>query len=285
MASNTSRAARLLLCAVSVSGAACSRPEGATPPAGRAQAEVARIQEHLARAEAAMRAADVSHLTDQQRSARRIHLARLGRYREAGRFPHNHVDGIRRPIFVDGHGTRCAMAYLIEASGGGELVARVARERNGVYVRELAADPELVGWLDRNGISLAEAAAIQPQYDGDTVEDDFQAWFAVASLGATAADVAAIVVNRNDDAGTGAGWFGVVAGVGSIFVGVAPIHSRQQPIVVVMSAVNVGMGVTAALFGLRNLVNERPEPSPPRSRVSLAPAVGPLNGVVLQGEF
>ncbi len=283
MASNTSRAACLLLCAVSVSGAACSRPEGATPPAGRAQAEVARIQEHLARAEAAMRAADVSQLTDEQRAARRTHLARLGRYREAGRFPHNHVDGVRRPIFVDGHGTRCAMAYLIEASGGGELVARVARERNGVYVRELAGDPELVGWLDRNGISLAEAAAIQPQYEGGPAP--FQPWLALASLGATATDVAAIVVNRNSDAGPGAAWFGVVAGVGSVVIGVAPLHRSQQSSMVILSAVNIGMGVTAALFGLRNLVNERPEPSPPRSRVSLAPAVGPLNGVVLQGEF
>jgi hypothetical protein len=279
---STSLAARLLLCAMTVSGAACSRPEGVKPPAGRAAAEIARIQQHLARAEAAVRAADVSHLTDEQRAARRTHLARLGRYREAGRFPHNHVDGTVRPIFVDGHGTRCAMTHLIEASGGGELVARVARERNGAYVRELAGDPELVGWLDRNGISLAEAAAVQPQYEGDPA---FQPWLALASLAATATDVAAIVVNRSSDAGTGAGWFGVVAGVGSVVVGVAPLHRSQQSTMVILSAVNIGMGVTAGLFGLRNLVNERPEPSPPGRRVSLAPAVGPLNGVVLQGQF
>ena len=103
-----------------------------------------------------MRAADVSHLTDEQRAARLDPPRAPGRYREAAAFRTNHVDGTRRPIFVDGHGTRCAMAHL-SSHGGGELVA-VARERNGAYVREPPVTRSLSA-LDRNGISLAEAAA------------------------------------------------------------------------------------------------------------------------------
>ncbi len=179
------------------------------------------------------------------------------------------------------------MAHLIEASGGGELVARVARERNGAFMGELAGDPELVGWLDRNGISLAEAAAIQPRYEGDPPDDGVEDWFALASMGASFTDVAAIAVNRHRDAGAGAAWFALIAGAGSIFIGAAPIHSREQPVEIVLSVVNVGMGLTVGLLGLRNLGRDssEPRPSPPGRRLTLAPAVGPVNGLVLHGEF
>ena len=68
------------------------------------------------------------------------------------------------PHFVDAAGTRCAMGHLIEASGGRDLVQYVARERNYARVRELRSVPELGAWLDANGISLDEAAQIQPSY-------------------------------------------------------------------------------------------------------------------------
>jgi len=67
---------------------------------------------------------------------------------------------------VDRYGTRCAMAYLIEQSGGGDLVARVAATHNNARIPELRSDPELGAWLWRNGMTLEEAARIQPAYDG-----------------------------------------------------------------------------------------------------------------------
>jgi hypothetical protein len=191
------------------------------------------------------------------------------------------------------------MAHLIEASGGGELVARVASERNGAYVRELADEPELVSWLDRNGISLAEASAIQPSYDGgrDDKEEEVNPWFALASLGASVTDGAAIGLNLRADAGRGAGWLGLLAGAGGLLVGGSPFYAphfdeQVRYTELTMATVNVGIGLTAMWLGVRTLLRDRNE-APPRepgqppasATLTLAPMAGLVNGVALQGEF
>lgn len=140
-------------------------------PAGEAHpppaAETARIRAHLEEVERELLARDVSHLSEAQRTARAQHIRVLREYREAGVFPHNHdFPGERVPYFVDEHGTLCAMAYLISRSGRHDLVERVATSRNNARVRELANDPDLIAWLDAAGLTAAEAARIQPAYDG-----------------------------------------------------------------------------------------------------------------------
>jgi len=130
--------------------------------------ETDRIQAHLARVERALRARDVSALAPAQREARTRCLDALNAYWTTREFPHNHdFAGRRMPYFVDRHGTRCAMAALIEGAGGGALVRRVATHANNARVRELAGDPELVAWLGTNGMTVDEAAWVQPAYDGD----------------------------------------------------------------------------------------------------------------------
>jgi len=128
--------------------------------------ETDRIRTHLARVEGVLRARDVSRLTPAQRAARGRCLDALHAYWTAGEFPHNHDFSARRmPYFVDRHGTRCAMAALIEGAGGGALVRHVATAANNARVRELADDAELVAWLDTNGMTVDEAAWVQPEYD------------------------------------------------------------------------------------------------------------------------
>ena len=68
------------------------------------------------------------------------------------------------PFFRDGYGALCAMAYLIERSGRRDLADRVALTRNNAFIAELANDPELRVWLDSVGLSVTEAARIQPTY-------------------------------------------------------------------------------------------------------------------------
>ena len=68
------------------------------------------------------------------------------------------------PFFRDGHGAFCAMAYLIERSGRRDLVDRIASTRNNAFIAELANDPALRVWLDSVGLSVTEAARIQPTY-------------------------------------------------------------------------------------------------------------------------
>ncbi|MCY1064608.1 hypothetical protein OV090_07540 [Nannocystis sp. RBIL2] len=127
--------------------------------------ERVRLRAHFREVMAELRARDVSELSDAQRQARARLIAELERYAAAGRFPHNHcVPGHRVPVFVDGHGTRCAVAHLIESTGHAALVARVAASRNLGWIHEIAADAELRRWLDECGISAAEAGRIQPSY-------------------------------------------------------------------------------------------------------------------------
>src|SRR5919198_3666141 len=93
--------------------------------------EIARVRHHLETAEALLLERDVSPLTPARRDARDRCIAELRAYRRRGAFPHNHrLRDRRTPVFVDEHGTRCAMAFLIEQSGDKALVSRIARTRN-----------------------------------------------------------------------------------------------------------------------------------------------------------
>ncbi len=126
--------------------------------------EVARVRAHLAGAEAEMVSRDVSHLSEAQRLSRALLLEELAAYREDGVFPKNPDFTEMTPYFIDADGVRCAMAHLLEVGGQAELVAKIARERNNAYVEELADEPGLLEWLDAAGITVAEAARIQPTY-------------------------------------------------------------------------------------------------------------------------
>jgi hypothetical protein len=159
------------LCAWSAVSVSLGKSAEPIPPVSLAP-EARRVQAHLEQVESELQARDVARLSGEQRAARAGHIAALRSYREAGIFPHNHDRPNQRlPYFRDAHGTLCAMAYLIERSGAAELVDRVAHTNNNVYVKELASDPEVVAWLDRNGLSLEEAARIQPAYDFDGNEE------------------------------------------------------------------------------------------------------------------
>ncbi len=100
-----------------------------------------------------------------QHARRTEAIERLQAYRDAGRFPQNRdFVNQRLPYFVDADGTRCAMAHLIEASGDAALVEAVASSRNNAFVKELADEPALIDWLETNGLTVEEAARIQPSY-------------------------------------------------------------------------------------------------------------------------
>jgi hypothetical protein len=126
--------------------------------------EQERVAGHLRRAETLARASDQSGLDRLQALVRQLLLEELGRYRAAGRFPQNPGLAETTPIFVDTAGTRCAVAHLMETGGEAALVERIARERNRARIAELADEPRLLAWLAAAGLTVAEAAAIQPSY-------------------------------------------------------------------------------------------------------------------------
>src|SRR5262245_58636680 len=69
--------------------------------------------------------------------------------------------GRREPYFVDDDGRRCAVAFLLDATGCGALTDRIAANANHAWVADLVGDAELAAWLDAHGLSAAEAARIQ----------------------------------------------------------------------------------------------------------------------------
>ena len=133
-------------------------------------AEIARVTDHIERAARYAAGRDVSGLSRVQRLLRRLLLGELARYRAGGRFPINRDFAARTPYFVDAGGVRCAMAHLLELGGEGALVESIARERNHARIRELVDEPRLLAWLAAAGLTVAEAAAIQPGYCSDVTD-------------------------------------------------------------------------------------------------------------------
>ena len=130
--------------------------------------EVRRIRAHFDSVLAELEARDVAALGASQRDNRSMLLATLSAYRDRGVFPHNYdFPGEAVPYFVDhGTGTLCAVGHLLASSGRRDIVDRVARTDNNVRVAQLAGDTAFTAWLDANGLTLAEAAWIQPKYQG-----------------------------------------------------------------------------------------------------------------------
>ncbi len=129
-------------------------------------AEVRRVQQHLDGALALLESRDVSALSADQRARRAALVTALTAYRNAGRFPVNRdVPGIRVPVFVDPvTGVHCAVGHLLALTGEEALVARIVARDNLVRVPELRDDVDLRRWLDHHGLTLTEAARIQPTY-------------------------------------------------------------------------------------------------------------------------
>jgi len=129
-----------------------------------AQAEKARVTRHLEGALAQLLAADTAHLDAEQRTRRAGLAAHLRGYIDAGRFPVNRTDRALTPVFVDATGTRCAVASMLDATGETALVQEVAAHDNLARVHDLAALPALGAWLGQHGLSVDEAARVQPSY-------------------------------------------------------------------------------------------------------------------------
>jgi hypothetical protein len=210
--------------------------------------------------------------------------------RERGRFPKNRdFPGQRVPYFIDADGTRCAMAHLIECAGDSGLVARVARTRNNARVRELADDPELVAWLDRNGITLREAARIQPQY-GDAIGDGSGSNVDMRAVAGTLIGLEAtgVLLNaRLADSRGGRQWRGVY-GVSIGFVGTigAVAALTDESLSSGWSAAALGLGFMSFALGLHQITHQSDVP-PKAVSLSAAPyrSSEGVTGLALRARF
>jgi len=238
-------------------------------------AETTRIRTRLASVEQHLRRTDVSRLTPTQRAARARNLDVLHAYWVRGVFPKNtDFPNERMPYFVDRYGTRCAMAYLIEQSGHGDLVARVAATNNNARIRELKSDPELVAWLRDNGLTGAEAAHIQPQYGPPplpqpTTQDASQGYKTTTAV-AVGVNATAVVLNVAQ-VGFGPranGVLGIATGAAGMAAGMSNFNRSGQRFN--LGLLNTGMGAASMVLGAYRFAGaSRAQP-----RASLAPWVG-----------
>ena len=128
------------------------------------QAETQRVAEHFVRAGQIVSERDASQLDGAQQLVRQLILEEVARYGAARQFPKNHDSEAMRATFIDAQGTPCAMAHLLEFGGAGELATRISQETNHALVPQLAERPEFAEWLSAAGLTVEEAAIIQPSY-------------------------------------------------------------------------------------------------------------------------
>lgn len=157
--------ALLLMAIVAFTSPPSASPSASVPARSAAQRHVV---QHLDGALRLLERRDLSGLSAEQRERRAAAIAELMAYRDAGRYPINRdFAGERVPYFIDSvTDVHCAVGHLMMRTGYGALARRIAAADNHVRVMDLRGDAEVEAWLETHGITLEEAARIQPAYDG-----------------------------------------------------------------------------------------------------------------------
>ena len=250
-------------------GVLSSLPEAAAVlrPASDTHAEVVRLRAHFDSVDAELRAPTTEALSAPQRAARLQLIGWLREYRDAGVFPQNdRFPGRAVPFFRDSRGVLCAMAYLIERTGRKDLVDRVADAQNNARIRELSGNQDLRAWLDSVGMSVEEAARVQPTYGGPGLgvsDRGLSATYAVTSVLVSGTGVATIWLNTFRPSKVRA-WAGIAAGTAGIIAasanrgGTAGTHT--------LTVANALIGGGAVAVGAYRLF--RPRPQPVRAKLS-----------------
>jgi hypothetical protein len=223
-------------------------------------AEAVRLQRHFDSVDVELKSRNVSGLGQAQLARRAQLVGWLREYRDAATFPTNDRFANPTPFFRDKDGVLCAMAYLIDRSGRSDIVNKVAATRNNAYIRELADDPALIAWLDTWGLSVAEAARIQPSYNGDPdvifpIDDDhIDDADAIAAIGLNSLSLASAAINVVKPSYF-SGFLGVVAGTASIIAGANWLGENEGTERV--GSVTIGVGAVALGAGIYGLLEAR----------------------------
>lgn len=268
------------------------------PSEPRNASEITRLRSHFVVVLRELREADVSHLSAAQLSARAVLIARLEEYAASGRFPHNHVVRDRFvPVFRDEHQTLCAMGYLIASTGRTDIVDDVARTNNLAFIPQLAGDRRLQAWLDSTGLTVAEAARIQPMYGpggcctfgpppapptterAHAVSDGYYLASGAAMVvngfsvmvNMAPRDISARTIRRNVA-------LGVLAGTSELVLGAFALNASGAGPTIGIANMTIGAaGLATAVWRARHV----PEPKVASRTVSIQPMVGTKGAAIV----
>lgn len=130
--------------------------------------EAERIRTHLLLVRDRLMSREVEGLSASARERRAALLVRLGDYAEGRTFPKNNMVAYRNPVFIDQHGTACAVGWLMIESGHRGLAEAISEGMNLGYVREIISDARfataVAEWASTHGFTANELAWIQPAY-------------------------------------------------------------------------------------------------------------------------
>lgn len=248
----------LVIVSLVVSAGVVAGTSDTEPRQSTRSSEVTRLRAHFDAVDAELKARDVSGLAAAQQARRTLLATWLRDYRNSGTFPVNDRFAEPAPFFRDSRGTLCAMAYLIHRSGRSDIVNKVEATRNNAYIAELADDPALIAWLDSSGLSVAEAARIQPAYDGGggNLDDDIRIVtdFNVSPILLGGASLASTALNVFKP-GYASGVLGIAAG--ALSIGVAAKHSHDNGRTDNVAGSIMGLGGLAVGAGVYGLIEAR----------------------------
>ena len=220
----------LALAAMTIGAGAASWRQAHTSRGPRetfAERENRRVQAHFDSVLRELRTSVPTRLTSTQAAGRERLVATLQGYRDRAQFPRNYDFDEATPYFVDRKtGTRCAVAHLLESTKRHDLVARIESTNNNVRAGDLYVDTAFVSWLDQHGLTIADAARIQPAYEGDQQGPsvlDVAYYIAAGATVTTAATSVGLTVwnlsgNTSGKHKKAAVW-GLVTGLGTTLVG------------------------------------------------------------------
>jgi hypothetical protein len=230
-----------------------------------------RISTHLQYVEKILRNADLSKLTEAQKTNRSKALDLLHEYTNNSIFPANHDYEERRPCFIDRDGNICAVGYLVEKTVGRDVAEAINTEHQYDFLLEMN-DGAVAGWAEKFGFTLEECAMIQPSYGPPTTSNTRQVpiekSYGIASGAVGGLGLASTMINLSAR-GAGVKWAaftGLAAGTAQIILGVNNIKKDEVipsiggwPVANSyksqnhLSYINIAAGTTAILTSAFNL--------------------------------
>jgi hypothetical protein len=246
----------------------------------RRAAELREIRAHFDSVLVEVAARNVSALTSAQRARRTMLLTMLRQYRDRGEFPHNYdFPGRAVPYFVDRKtGALCAVGHLLASTGRRDIVDRVAATNVNVRVPQLGTDTAFTAWLAASGLTVAEAARIQPTYGGGGGVDTRSHAYTAASFAAVGASLGTMVWNatgNRDGKNRFGSALGIATGVAAVALGVASPTFSDAPTSLTVANMTVG---AASVFVAGRSILRRQRLSAARRDAERASSTS-LNGV------
>lgn len=122
------------------------------------------VQAHLTEVLKMLRTNSTVGLNKKQLAQRTSLINELEVYKNRGLFPQNYYRLERIPVFIDEHGTHCAVGHLLQFSGYDHIAQRIAKTDNYIWVKDIK-DQDVIEWQIQSGLTFEELKIIQGAYD------------------------------------------------------------------------------------------------------------------------